>query len=60
MPKGECLSLLQTYVFIFSQGAWNTGVLDSVCLHYIVRCDTYYVTYLVDIDSLNPDELIGL
>ena len=56
MPKGECLSL-QT---IFNQGACNTGVLDTVCLHYIVRCDTYYVTYLVDIDSLNPDELIGL
>ena len=28
---------------ILNQGSCNTGALDTVCLHYIVHCDTHYV-----------------
>ena len=33
-------------MFIFSQGTCNTGMLDTVCLLYIVCCVTYYVINL--------------
>ena len=44
MPKSEWLFLLQMCVFISSQGSYSTGVLDTVCLRYIICLDTLCIT----------------
>ena len=47
LPKSEQRFLSQTCVLIFGQGSCNAGVSDTVCLRYIICCDTHYLGSLV-------------
>ena len=42
-PKANEWLIAERAFFILSQGSCDAGALDTVCLRYIVCCNTHYV-----------------